>query len=396
MPPSTISGAKSPRTAGTGVETDRAPRICMLTARRFDRMAFRCAQIEAQDVLQVTDDVDLIHLEPKSHFRFAQQWQRRLMYRDVSRKLAYVNPGLRRVRLARDYDLLIVMCQTYWDFLYINAIDGWKERCRTSVIWMDELWAANLAAYRYWLPSIRRFDHIVVGLKGTVDALGDAIGRRCHYVPAGVDAIRFMASPDTPARVIDIYSMGRRREEIHRELVKLATRENLFYMYDTLQSGESLASDPQEHRTLYANTAKRSKFFMVAPGKVNVPEETKGQVEVGFRYYEGSAAGSVLLGQAPDCSHFREMFDWPDAVVSIREDGSDVVDVIRSLTADPERMLGISRQNGAGALLRHDWVYRWRRILEIAALQPTPAMLAREAKLKELAVRLRDDARWAS
>jgi hypothetical protein len=205
-------------TAATSVEADRPPRICMLTARRFARMAFQCAQIEAQDVLQATDAVDMVHLEPESYFHRVQPWQRRLMYRDVTQKLAYVNPGIRRVRLTQDYDLIVLMCQTYWDFLYINAIDGWKDRCRTSVIWLDELWATNLHRYRYWLPSLARFDHVLLGMKGTVEPLSKVLGRQCHYVPAGVDAIRFSPSPEPPRRVIDVYSMGRRREEIHREL----------------------------------------------------------------------------------------------------------------------------------------------------------------------------------
>jgi hypothetical protein len=45
----------------------------------------------------------------------------------------------------------------------------------------------------------------------------------------------------------------------------------------------------------------------------------------------------------------------------------------------------MSRRNAAEALLRHDWVYRWKQILEIAGLKPTMAMEARERRLLELA-----------
>ena len=37
------------------------------------------------------------------------------------------------------------------------------------------------------------------------------------------------------------------------------------------------------------------------------------------------------------------------------------------------------------SLSRHDWVYRWRTILEAVGLEPTPEMLSREAYLNELA-----------
>ena len=164
----------------------RPPRICLPTARRFSRMAFQCAHLEAQDVFARVDDVDLIDLEPEPGFHTRQHWLRRLMYRDVSRKLAFVNPGLKRVRLAKDYDLLVVMCQTYWDFLNVNAIDGWKDHVKTSICWIDELWAANLPLYKYWLPSLRRFDHVVLGMQGTVAPLSDArseerrVGKECR------------------------------------------------------------------------------------------------------------------------------------------------------------------------------------------------------------------------
>lgn len=363
-------------------------RICLLTGRQLSRMAFQCGHLEAQDVLAECDDVDLINLEAEPAFPRKLRWLRRLMYRDVSRRLAFVNPGLKRVRLTKDYDLLVVMCQGYWDFLYVNAVDGWRDRCKTSILWIDELYAADLPLFKYWLPSLRRFDHIVVGMHGTAVPLGEALGRPCHYVPGGVDALRFTPYPDPPDRVVDVYSVGRRVEGIHQALLKLATGDQIFYLYDTLQTGVSQAPDHRQHRDLYANTARRSRFFMVAPGKVDAPEQTRGQVEVGFRYYEGSAAGAVLIGQAPDCQPFREMFDWPDAVVPVKPDGSDVAHVLSELAGQPERIREIGRRNAQGALLRHDWSYRWRRILEIVGLPPAPRMDGREKTLKRLAERL--------
>ena len=363
----------------------REARICTPTWRNFTRMAFQCGRYEAQDVLVDSDDVDLIHLEPTKGFRTREKWQRRLLWKDVTRKLAYVNPGLKPVRLTKDYDLFVIVCQTYWDLLYVNAIKGWKDHCKTSICWIDELWASLVPRYKYWLPSLNRFDHVVLGMNGTVAAVSDAIGRPCHYIPGAVDAIRFSPYPAAPARVIDVYSMGRRWEGIHQALLKLAAEKEIFYVYDTLQSGESHAPDYVQHRDLFANLAKRSRYFVVAPGKVNVPKETQGQIEIGWRYFEGAAAGAVMIGQAPDCKPFRRMFDWPDAVIEVKIDGSDVTEVLLDLAARPERFLEISRRNAVEALLRHDWVYRWKQILDIAGLTPLPAMEARQKRLRALA-----------
>ena len=349
-------------------------------------MAFQCGRYEAQDVLVESDSVDLIQLEAGSGFRVKEKWQRRLLYRDVSRKLAFANPGIRPIRLKKEYELFLVDCQLYWDLLHANAIEGWKDYCKTSVCFIDELWASLVPEYKYWLPLLSRFDHVIIGMSGSVRAVGEAIGRPCSYVPGAVDAIRFSPYPNPPGRVIEVYSIGRRWDAVHQVLRRLSAGGNFFYVYDTIQGGgEVLVSDPPQHRHLFANVAKRSRYFMVAPGKVNVAEETRGQVEVGFRYFEGAAAGTVMIGQAPDSESFRRMFDWPDAVIEIAPDGSDIAEIMAGLAAQPERLHEISRRNAVEALLHHDWIYRWKEILKIAGLEPAPGMKAREKRLKDLA-----------
>lgn len=362
------------------------PRVCLPTTRNFARNAFRCGMYEAEDVLADCVDADLLHLEPGKQFQLRNKLLWRLLYKDVSRRAAHLNPGLQKVSLAKDYDLFMFVCPIYKDALYVNAIRRWKDHCRTSVCWIDELWANRVPQYRYWLPLLREFDYVFLGLRGSVEAVSNAIGRRCYYVPGGVDALRFSPYPNPPARVIDFYSIGRRSERIHQSLLKLASGRQLFYLHDTLQNiADSETLSHRAHRELYANTAKRSRFFMVAPGLMDNAQLTGGQVEVGFRYYEGSAAGAVLVGHAPDCDAFRQAFDWPDAVIEMKPDSSDAVRILAELAAQPERLQEISRRNAVEALLRHDWLYRWKEIFAIAGFKPTPAMEAREARLKELA-----------
>jgi hypothetical protein len=131
--------------------------------------------------------------------------------------------------------------------------------------------------------------------------------------------------------------------------------------------------------------ARRSRLFIVGPAKLGVPEETRGQQEVGYRFFEGSAAGAVLVGQSPDCDSFKELFGWPDAVINVRPDGADTTAVLAALEAQPERLRAISQRNSIEALYRHDWVYRWKEILAIAGLNPTPQVDARIKHLHALA-----------
>jgi len=357
----------------------------MFTERGFAHNAFRCGFYEGQDVLSEVDDVDLICLEPVKGFRLRERLQGKLIWHDFTKRIVSKNFIFQPVKLNKEYDLFIAYCQYYRDLIHIPALHGWKDHCKTSVCWIDELWAADVPNCGAWLAGLNEFDHVVLGLHGTVKAVSDAIGRTCHYVPGAVDAIRFSPYPNPPQRVVDFYSVGRIWEGIHRNLLNLAANKEIFYIYDTFLASDTPVKDHRKHRDMFANFSKRSRYFFVAPGKMDLPEVTKGQSEIGARYYEASAAGAVMLGQIPDCGSFRNMFDWPDAVIEIQPDGSDVAKVLKHLSSQPERLMEISRRNAVEALLRHDWVYRWKEILNIAGLKSTQEMQNRQKRLKEIA-----------
>jgi spore maturation protein CgeB len=366
----------------------------MPTFSRFARETYRTGLYEGQDILAGCDNVDLVHLEPSKGFAFREKWVHRLANHDPSGRAACLNPGLRPVRLTRYYDLFMLVCSDFPDLLYSNVVQGWRDHCRTSVCWIEECWLRELPDRQYWLSVLNRFDHVIVGTSGTHKTLGEAIGRPCHEINVGVDTIRFSPYPNPPARVIDVYSIGRRWEKMHRCLLELAATKKIFYIYDTIDNaGQSKRSDYSQHRELYASIAKRSRFFTVAPAKMNTLEETGGQIALGYRYFEGASAGAVLLGQKPDCEAFRRYFDWPQAVIEIQPDGSDTVEVISRLSAEPERLREISCRNAEEALRRHDWVYRWKEILRLAGLKPSPEMEAREKRLGEMANLARESAR---
>jgi hypothetical protein len=359
----------------------------MPTFSGFTRAAFRARSYEGEDVLVECDDVDVIQLKPSRSFALKSRVVGGMVFRDLSRRVIDLNPGLEPVRLSRDYDLFVLLCSSWWpDPWYANAVQGWRERCKTSVCWIDELWTRDIRNLRRWLPILNKFDHVIVGITGTAEALGEALGKPCHELQGGVDTLRFSPYPKCPPRVVDFYSIGRSVQPIHQRLLKWAEEEGRFYLYDSL--AKQAVNDTlghAQHRSLYGNIAKRSRLFAVAPAKVDTPGDTHGQVAVGARYFEGAAAGAVLIGQAPDCEAFRRHFNWQDAVVEIRPDGSDAVEVISKLLADSERLRAIGSRNAVESLRRHDWVYRWKEVLRIAGLAPRPAMAAREERLAELA-----------
>jgi hypothetical protein len=357
----------------------------MHTVRGFSHQVYMGGLYESQDVLLDIDDVDLISPKPGRAYQLRQRIQHRIIGHDFTRTVVAANLAFEPIRLTREYDLFVAYLPFIWDITQIPAVHGWKNQCRTSVCWIEEIYAADVPKLKYWLPALSQFDHIVIGSSGTVAALAEAVERPCQRVPCGVDALRFSPYPRPPARVIDIYCMGRRSEALHRVLLDFAAKKNMFYVYDTLVTGDAKLHDYRQHRELLANIVKRSRYFIVSPARGGSLEATGNQIEVGYRYYEGAAAGAVMIGQIPYCETFNSLFNWPDAVVDIKPDGSNVADVIASLETQPERLVEISRRNAVEALLRHDWAYRWKQILDIVGLKPAPQLEIRENRLKQLA-----------
>jgi hypothetical protein len=363
----------------------------MPTWRNFKKNAYRCGLYEAQDVLVEVDDVDLIPIERTWAAHLDEYWLRTPLYHDATSQLIRANLGLKKVRLRRDYDLFVVACATFWDLPYINAIERWKDHCKVSVCWLDELWMSDLADYKYWLPALKQFDYVFVGYRGTVSPLSQAANRKCYWLPGGVDAVRFGPISNRADRAIDVYSIGRRYDGIHNELLTAADRGDFFYLYDShVGGGLTEVPDYRQHRELFANTAKRSRYFVVATAKMDQPDYRQGQVEVGYRYYEGAAAGAVMIGDAPDCEVFRELIGWPEAVIPINPDGSNTMAVLNELGSDPERLSTISRRNAQEALLRHDWAHRWKEMFQIVGIDPSPRQAIRQRRLTQLAERLAD------
>jgi len=364
-------------------EKRKKARVLMPTWRRFSAPAFRGGLFEAQDVFAEIDEIDLLCIEARPDWQSREKWLRKFLWRDVSRQLIYVNPGLQPVTLRQDYELLVVLCQQWYELLYLNAVQGWRNRCRTAICWLDEVYTADLPGSRYWLKALNQFDHILVPYKRTAEALQKLLDRPCHCIPRAVDTLRFSPFPSFPNRVIDVLSVGKRLPKIHAALLDLAKEDGLFYVHDTFtEGGNLLMQDVAQHRAMFANMVKRSSCFIVAPGKVLDFHETQGQMEVGMRYYEGAAAGAVLLGQAPEGDTFHALFDWPQAVVSVRTDGSDIAETIRELQAQPRLLQEVSARNVFHTTARHDWLYRWQSMLELAGLSQSQRFNARRVRLQ--------------
>jgi hypothetical protein len=358
------------------------PRVLLFSLRNiYGRAHFRCPHFEFEDIICEIDSVDLLapKIDPSS------------LRADFATRLAFhapiaLNPGIPRVSVKKHYDLLFTVCGHPQDLIMFNAIKNVKDSCAISVCLLDEFWVKEIPHRRHFLPMLAQFDVVMLYYSQTVKPLSEAIGRRCAFLPPGVDAISFCPYPNPPKRVLDVLSVGRRSEITHQKLLSLVNEEGLFYLHDSLAGIQTLNS--REHRALLANCAKRSRYYIVNPGLIDRPDKRGDQIEVGNRYFEGAASGTIMVGEPPNNEAFKAMFDWPDAVTPVTRlpfNSHDIDIVMKDLDRNPERQEKIRRTGVLEALKRHDWVYRWEKILETIGLQPTQEMQQRKDRLGELA-----------
>jgi len=362
------------------VTQPRKPRVLLFSQRNiFGKEMFRCPHYEFENLISQIDSVEVV--APKAN-------PSRLRYK-IARQIRYhapfsPNPGVQRVDVKQHYDLFMAVCGVPTDLLMINAaFSHWRDVCKSSVCLIDEFWATRIASYDSFLRIFEKFDVVMLYYSQTVKPLSEHIGSKCFFLPPGIDTAFFCPYPDQPSRVVDVYSIGRRGERTHQQLLRMVAENGLFYLHDSIAGNQAI--DATEHRALFANIAKRSRYFIVNPGLIDRPDIRGNQIEISNRYFEGAASGAILLGERANNGQSEKLFDWPDALIHLPYNSSEINTVMNELDQQPERQERIRRTNVVQSLLRHDWAYRWEAVLKSVGLEPMPELLQRKEHLQNLA-----------
>ncbi len=355
-------------------------RILMFSQRNIlEKFHYRCSLYEFEDLIQEMDAVDLISPLPNKWFSKGTR---------IAQKLAHkyavsMNPGIPKTNINNNYDLFFAVCQFPKDLLHVESIEGWKDHCKTSICWLNEIWISEIYKYRCYLSILSKFDQVIINCSQSVDAVNEVIGEKCSYLPPGIDSILYCPYPGKNKRLIDVYSVGRRSEKTHRSILKMVKENNIFYIYDSIIGDKVL--NRRQHRLLFSNIAKRSRYFLVNPGKIDSPSEINSQSEIGTRYFEGLASGSIMIGEHPNNEEFRKIFYWPDSVIHLPYDSDKIEQIIGDLDKQPFRQEKIREKNTTESLLRHDWAYRWEEVLKMANLKGLAELFERKKKLSDMA-----------
>jgi hypothetical protein len=372
--------------------------VLVLSMRGISNVVGYCAMYEFEDLIAELLHADRVTPLVEEGLERSRRVYKLTRYLTRSRRLAEVlAPRTGAVRLEREYELFLPVFNHPHELFNLNAVQGWRQKSRFAAAYICEAWEARLP--EYLLELLQPFDHIFLGVEGACASVARITGKPCTYLPMGVDALRFAPKSASSERPIDVCGIGRRSDVTHAALMEFARRDGRFYYYDTMRRSGGARSggaavtfgviDAREHRLLLANLLKRSRYFIANRAWADSPGLTRGKDEIACRFYEGAAAGAVMLGEPPDTEDFRSEFDWPDAVVPTPFNAPDIGDTIRALDADPARTARIRTNGVVNALRRHDWSHRLSELLKVAAFPPTPALRTRATELQATAERFR-------
>jgi hypothetical protein len=365
--------------------------VLLLSMRQLSTLVGFCVTYEFEDVVRELTGADRVDADDREGLELSRRVYKLLRHGTGSPSLAQkFSPNPSVVRLERDYELFFPVFNSTYELYALATIPDWRKRCRYAACFISEVWSHLLP--RYLLEQLVQFDHIFLGVSHGVDEVAKIIGRPCSYLPLAVDVLRFSPAPQFPARVIDVFNVGRRSQVTHEALLRHAQERKIFYSYDTVAASgidekqrTFRVDNASEHRLLLASTLQRVRYYLANRARVNDPEYTRGHDEISARFYEGAAAGAVMIGEAPIQENFAKQFDWPDAVIHVPFNSPDIMQTLARLNADPERLSRIRRNNIVNAALRHDFLYRLQTVLDTFHLPPTPAMHLRQQQLQALA-----------
>ena len=357
-------------------------RVAVLSVRNIDRHVSRSHAFEFEDAICDMEGADLFTPEAGTLHKTAIKGKNWASKKWASSEL--LPTGLKSVTLEKDYDVFFVSIASLRDLNFLSSVGNWRKNSKRAVVWIQELWLADLDRQSLLLAKLDQFDLVVCSFVETTKELRSRLQTDVMYLPWGIDGLKFCPLPNPPTRSIELLSVGAKNELTHEALLKHFQKTGDLYLYDTI-SGRSEMNDYIAHRNNFISQIQRSKYFFCYRAKIERVEERGDQLEFGLRYLEALAGGAVVLGEKIDSEAFQDHFGWSDAVIEVPYASTDIGETLRSLSAQSNRMNAISGRNSQECLLRHDHLNRWQLVIERLDMRQHRKMKDRRAKLFNLA-----------
>ncbi|HEY4290081.1 MAG TPA: glycosyltransferase [Puia sp.] len=199
----------------------------------------------------------------------------------------------------------------------LDSFSGWQKKCKIKVLYIYDTLPAQYPLIRK-LFSDNTWDILITSFNDAADDLTKLTGRKWHCVAQAADKTNFEPTP-LSERLIHFSSYGRRYPVLHDVLKNFCKSRGLYYDYTTHDARHPTAPAEELYRQ-YGWHLNHSLFTFSWPVELTNPARALHLRPITCRWFEAAAAGTVIIGRAPDNPAFN---DWlsKDLVVPLDPDG---------------------------------------------------------------------------
>lgn len=259
---------------------------------------------------------------------------------------------------AKKYDLAVIVVSDLNQLGVLAAIPGWRSIADRFVAYVFEVWPV-------WLPAARRtidevvgqLDHLFVGTESVIGELSRSTTTPVTFVPPGVDVLQVSPPVTIDGKRIDVSNRGRRDRAQHGMFQQWAAETGAFYEFDT--GSLAAVESPDGHRRHFYEQAARSRAFVANVARFDQLDLRGTATEVGLRYFEAVACGTVLVGEHPPHEAMERVLCSPPGLLDLPVGTTEMPGLLAEFLADDRAVMELGLGNRRVGLRHHDVSYRW-------------------------------------
>jgi hypothetical protein len=281
-------------------------RALIPTNRRWYRIVSAGTLVDLEDSMAALTHADVLELPPHGH-------RARLGgVRSGSLSQAVSLPG-------DDYDLCFLAIFDPEEIRSLTVMKHVRARCRNIFVYVFDPWPSKVGTLKRYRRLWNMCDRVFVSFPWAAELYARHIRCPVEYLPQAINEQRF--HPFRDERPIHVLSVGRRLESVHRHMLDIAERRDLWYQFSEAEAARSL--DLRDSQFLLGQLSQSARAQVCWPVEVTGAERVRPGFSRGspspitVRWFEAAACGSVVLGSRPEASEFGTLFPYEEFVREI-------------------------------------------------------------------------------
>lgn len=331
---------------------DSKPRVLIPTRRIWYGLVSAGTMVDFENAMAATASTDYLQVPP------------------YVRRREKLRSGRRTARVSvagEDYDVCLFIIFQPGEIVSLRYVRGLRKACKHLVIYVFDPWMSQAATLRRYRRLWELCDHVFVSFPRAVETYRDVIDCPVTYLPQAIEPSKFHAS--RAERPIHVLSIGRRLESVHRTLLALSARHDLWYHFSEFRAPRAI--DLEESQFLLGRLCQSARIQVCWPVEITHRVEPRSGYSprdgspITARWFEAAASGSVVIGARPTDPEFDALFPYRGFVREVDPDSPGeieevVLESLRNNYADAKERQALAKHVKS----EHSWESRCRIILE--------------------------------